>query len=333
MRSISSTFGEYWLLHRIASALVLLCVCIEACPVWGFSFISGGRKANPDFGTVGPQFIPTEYNWNVPTVPAAPFPIRTLNITFNTAPAFAVPVADQGALARAVATWTADCPVAANNYSIPARLPVGTPVKVLGGQNYDVESIFLHELGHAFGLDHPNHGDRPVGAAQIRAAVAPERYTASTLGPNAAFNNGSIDGVIGNFNDASGDDLSLHLVDSDNNPFNLLNGSIDKSNFSMDGPFTTGGFAQTSTREVSAAGAGATGFAAIAKLEAVMVQGTLKTKFNALWLLTTCTDCDIWRLARIKDFSVRQIILPSASRSMPSAWPRPARRFPAARKF
>ncbi|MBL8532641.1 MAG: PEP-CTERM sorting domain-containing protein, partial [Betaproteobacteria bacterium] len=78
---------------------------------------------------------------------------------------------------------------------------------------------------------------------------------------------------VGNFDDNRGDDLSLHLVDRDNNPFNAFNGVIDKSTFTMDGPFATGGFAQTPTREVAAAGRAATGFNAIRDLEALMVQG------------------------------------------------------------
>ncbi|WP_146159990.1 MULTISPECIES: hypothetical protein [Nitrosospira] len=238
---------------------------------YGFAFLSDQRMVNPDFGArIGPRFIPVPVHWTNATLMPSPVPgafaQRTLNITFNTAPGFIVPVTDRPALANAVTTWSNRNPLAANNIvANPDGFPAGTPVKVLGGQNYDLESILLHELGHAFGLDHPNLADRSTPEL--------DRATASTKGNNGIFDLGTVDGIPGNFNDNRGDDLSLHLVDQDNNPFSGLPALAGKEGFFLDGPFVTGGYAQAPTRVVASAGRIATGFDAIANLEAVMVQG------------------------------------------------------------
>jgi hypothetical protein len=239
----------------------------------GFAFLGDRRVEDP---LIAGFFIPAPIYWSVPAVRPGPglTPVRTLNVTFNTAAAFAVPVPDQPAILNSVMTWDNRQPVVANNnFSFPAGgLPPGTPMRVLGGQSYDLESILLHEIGHAIGLAHPNLADR-VPAVDRRRDPTLGRATASTKGDNGRFDIAGVDGIIGNFNDNRGDDRSLNLVDRDNNPFNAFNGAIDKTTFKLDGPFATGGYSQTPTREVAAAGLAATGFAAIANLEAIMVQG------------------------------------------------------------
>ncbi len=247
--------------------LTIASILLLASNAHAFTFLGYRRVPDPTFPNV---FIPAPLYWAVPVgpppLPGLP-PVRTLNVTFNTAPGFAVPAVDQPALGSAVMTWANRAPIAANNnlVTFPGGFPAGTPVKVVGGQSYDLESLLLHELGHAIGLGHPNLANR--------AAAFLARGTASTSGANGRFEVAGLDGIVGNFNDNRGDDRSLHLVDRDNNPFNANNGPIDKSTFFLDGPFATGGFAQTPTREVASAGVAATGFPALANLEAVMVQG------------------------------------------------------------
>jgi len=264
---------------------------------YGFAFISDQRMANPDFQAgIGPRFIPIPVHWTNATLTPPPVPgafaQRTLNITFNTAPGFAVPVADQLALANAVTTWINRNPVVANNLiANPNGFPAGTPVKVYEGQSYDLESILLHELGHAFGLDHPNLGDRSTPEL--------DRATASTRGNNGMFDLRTVDGIPGNFNDDRGDDLSLHLVDQDNNPFSGLPALAGKEGFFLDGPFITGGYAQAPTRIVANAGRAATGFDAIPNLEAVMVQGLPALEFHRALTLDDAQGCSTWKPAQI----------------------------------
>lgn len=290
-------------LSRIA--LTVLFLFANTCPIAAgdakaFAFIGDRRGANPSPAPGRPADVPLPLHWDDRTlVPvgtgACPanrvFDCRFLTITYNTAPGFALPVADQPALDRAVTTWDGRGPVAAGNLvqRVGAFPPgpggVPTPTRVFGGLSYDLESVLLHELGHAFGLGHPNLADRTVGQfpAHVISAQQLSRFTASNAGPNSVFQLLPVDAVRGNRDDFRGDDQSLHLVDGDGNPFNALapgTGPVDMRSFRLDGPFPAPPpppaitpYAQAATREVANAGVPATGFAGIANLEAVMVQG------------------------------------------------------------
>lgn len=261
-----------------------------------FAFIGDRRGPNTNPAPGRPLEVPFPLHWDDRTLveagtgacPASRvFDCRILTISYNTTVGLAVPVADRPALDRAVTTWDNRTPVAAGNLVQRAgAFPPGpggvpTPIRVLGGLSYDLESILLHELGHAFGLGHPNLADRTAGGfpANVIAAQRLHRFTGSTAGGNGVFQLLPVDAVRGNRDDFRGDDGSLHLVDADNNPFNARIGPTDMRTFSLDGPFplppppATTAYAQASTREVAGAGPVATGFAAIANLEAVMVQG------------------------------------------------------------
>ena len=243
-------------------------------PTEAYAFVIFGdlRIANPGGG--GPAVIPSTTHWAVAAAGGVPT-ARTLNITFNTTPGAAVAAPDRAALAAAVATWAGRAPVAGANFDFPVGgLPAGTPQKPGG---LDLESIVLHELGHAFGLSHPNLADR--GARGIR------RLTASLRSDVPPSYHGVADANPGSRNDVRGvvgppavTDLSLMVVDADNNPFNAAGGVVDKRTYflgSLNGPGVPapGTSQQTSTREVAAAGLAVTGFGAIANHEAVMVQG------------------------------------------------------------
>lgn len=92
---------------------------------------------------------------------------------------------------------------------------------------YDYESVALHEVGHCIGAAHSNLGSQG-GVSGVNT-----EYTHSTDGANNsyAFNSGA-DTVIGSLDDQRGDDQNLHWFDmASNDPFNNQ-AVVDSSTFS-----------------------------------------------------------------------------------------------------
>ena len=126
---------------------------------------------------------------------------------------------------------------------------------------FDFESVLLHEMGHALGLDHPNFGS---------ALPSNSRYTRSGTGPNGTFDLApGPDGVIGTADDARGDDTNYNWFrKSTNNPFAIAP-VVDSTTYSRSLTDLPAGsaFAAQSSRENATAGG-------LPNTEAVLVQGT-----------------------------------------------------------
>ena len=131
----------------------------------------------------------------------------------------------------------------------------------ISAQQYDFESVLLHEMGHALGLDHPNFG---------AALPANDRYTRSGVGGNGVNDLGpGPDGVIGTADDARGDDTNLNWFrTATNNPFAIAP-VVDSTTYSRNLTALPAGdsFSAQSSRENAAT-------KGLANTEAVMVQGT-----------------------------------------------------------
>lgn len=92
---------------------------------------------------------------------------------------------------------------------------------------FDFESVALHEIGHCMGLAHPNLASES-GLASIN-----KNYTKTIRGINNVFDvNSGADGVIGSSDDVRGDDINLHWFRKmDNNPF-AIDDVVDKTTYS-----------------------------------------------------------------------------------------------------
>ena len=104
-----------------------------------------------------------------------------------------------------------------------------TPNNNVPFSKVDFESVLIHEMGHALGLDHPNL------ASESGLPFAQQDGTQAAVGPNGVFNVGAgADGVFGSPDDVRGDDVNLNYFKIvDNNPFNLpVSGIVDSSTYS-----------------------------------------------------------------------------------------------------
>lgn len=128
---------------------------------------------------------------------------------------------------------------------------------------FDFESVALHELGHCLGLAHPNL------ASESGLAGINKNFTSTIRGANNVFDiNMGADGIIGSSDDVRGDDINLHWFrKKDNNPF-VIDGVVDKTTYSRhlsDLPVNHL-FAANGDRDVAA-------LLGVANTESVMQQG------------------------------------------------------------
>ena len=171
------------------------------------------------------------------------------------------------AVQNAIQTWNQLIPTLGNIVTSGNRMPV---------DQFDFESVTLHELGHCIGLSHPNL------AVESGLTGNDKNYTASTKGANQVYDlNPGIDGIIGSSDDIRGDDVNLHWFPKGvNNPF-LIPQTVDQLTYSRDlGDLpVVDHFAVNADRDVSE-------IYPIEKTEAVMQQGILAGE----WRRTLAAD-------------------------------------------
>ncbi len=142
---------------------------------------------------------------------------------------------------KTVATWNAQR-VSTRNLGMGAN-------NDLPSNQFDLESVLLHELGHCLGLAHPNH-------ASESGLVDPQANgTKSARGPNGVFNQGAgADGLHGSFDDVRGDDVNLYWYRRNVNRPLEFPAIIDSTTFTRTGNLPAGhNFAANADRDVLAA--------------------------------------------------------------------------------
>ncbi|MCU0754126.1 MAG: C25 family cysteine peptidase [Xanthomonadales bacterium] len=167
-------------------------------------------------------------------------PIRVcLDIQTNAALA----VQAEPALLKAIATMNRFRSLGQHTFAL------GSENDVPSGQ-FDFESVLLHELLHATGLDHPNHAD------ESGLPSGPDNGTKSADGADDVFNQGAgADGIHGSSDDVRGDDINLHWYQKGVNHPGLLPSLVDETTHARALDFLPGGhlFAANADRSVLAA--------------------------------------------------------------------------------
>lgn len=149
------------------------------------------------------------------------------------------------------------------NNLIPTLGNITTDSGNVPPNQFDFESVALHELGHCIGLGHPNL------ASESGLGGTDRNFTQSIKGADNQFNlDKGADGIIGSGDDLRGDDINLHWFrKSNNNPFSIAT-KVDTTTYSRDltdlPPGNT--FAANAARSVGA-------LFNIQNTEAVMQQG------------------------------------------------------------
>ena len=140
-----------------------------------------------------------------------------LIVTVGISPLSPNALAIEVSVQNAIDTW---------NHLIPKTGNIKTKVGNIQRNQFDFESVALHELGHCIGLSHPNL------ASESGLFGEDKNFTRSTLGENNTFDlDSGVDGIIGSSDDIRGDDVNLHWFRKlDNNPFAIISVSIKKHN-------------------------------------------------------------------------------------------------------
>jgi hypothetical protein len=156
---------------------------------------------------------------------------------------------------KVVATWNAQR-VSTRNLAFGAN-------NDLPSNQFDLESVLLHEMGHCLGLAHPNH------ASESGLPDPQANGTKSDVGANGVFNQGAgADGRHGSFDDVRGDDVNLYWYRRNVNRPLEFPAIIDSSTFARSGNLPAGhNFAANADRDVLNA-------LGIAQTESVMQQLT-----------------------------------------------------------
>lgn len=123
---------------------------------------------------------------------------------------------------NAAATWTTLQPTNSN---------VTRSDSELGPNQFDVESVLLHELGHCIGLAHPNLGKK----SEPNLTNTEQEFAMALNGSNGAYDlDAGGDGIPGSRDDVRGDDVNLNWFRiGKNDPF-LYESEIDLDTYSND---------------------------------------------------------------------------------------------------
>lgn len=142
---------------------------------------------------------------------------------------------------KVVATWNAQR-VAERNLGLGSN-------NDLPSNQFDFESVLLHEVGHCLGLAHPNL------ASESGLNDPQANGSKSDVGSNGSFNVAAgADGLFGSFDDVRGDDVNLYWYRRNvNRPLEFPD-TIDASTFARTGNLPAGhNFAANADRQVLAA--------------------------------------------------------------------------------